>query len=149
MIIRKATVEDMEGDKNLSQLITDYADEAKNKDLPKQDPNFETYRVMEKMGVLHIFAAQSDDQVVGFITLLITPVPHYSQPIATSESFYVAPAHRKSGTGRKLLDAAEELAKEKGAAGLFISAPTGGRLEKAMPIMGYRPSNTVFFRSLS
>ena len=149
MIIRKVAVEDLQREPNLAALLSGYADEAKIADLPEHRPNWVSYANMERLGILHIFAAYAASELVGFISILSTVVPHYAERVASTESFYVHPDHRKGGTGRKLIAAAEECAKGTGAVALFVSAPHRGRLESVLPSFGFKRTNTVFFRSLA
>ena len=146
--IRKVTVAEIAFDAGFDGMLVEYSLEAKNKDLPPHKPNMAAYEQMERMGILHAFAAYSDGVMVGFVTLLITVMPHYDTRLATTESFFVADGHRKGGTAKKLLDAAEAYAKLDGVSSFFVSAPVGGRLAQALPMMGYRETNRVFFRSL-
>lgn len=146
--VRKVTVAEVAAAANLQALFDDYAAEAKNKDLPAHRPNIAAYAGMEKAGLMHVFAAYHGEALVGFLTLLVTVMPHYGIPMATTESFFVAGDYRKGGTGQKLLDSAEAYAKLIGANAMFVSAPVGGRLSEALPMMGYRETNRIFFRSL-
>lgn len=149
MIVRKVTVEDLQREPNLAQLLAGYAEEAKISELPEHHPNWVSYENMERLGILHIFGAYASNELVGFISILSTVVPHYAERVATTESFYVDPAHRKGGTGRKLMEAAEDCAKGTGAVALFVSAPYRGRLESVLPSFGFRRTNSVFYRSLT
>jgi GNAT superfamily N-acetyltransferase len=80
--------------------------------------------------------------------MLVSLLPHYSALAATTESWFVSAAARKGGTGKRLMDAAEAKARELGAVGFLISAPTGGSLERAAPMLGYRETNRVYFKAL-
>ena len=102
--------------------------------------------MLEMHGVIHAFAALKDGELVGFITVLATPLPHYGIPVAVSESFFVAAEHRKGGAGLRLLSAAEKKAKELGSPGLLVCAPFDGRLFEVLPRCGYRETNRVFFK---
>ncbi len=109
------------------------------------------YLRMERSGFASIVAATVDGELVGFITVIVTPNPHYSGgKLAVSESFFVGKAHRKSGAGQLLRKKAEEIAKRKGALGLFMSAPLGGKLARVLEKdRNYRETNRVFFRSFA
>jgi GNAT superfamily N-acetyltransferase len=88
--------------------------------------------------------------MVGFLVLLVSVVPHFGVTIATTESFFVARAARKSGAGLMLRNEAERIARGIGAVGLFISAPVGSRLAEVMgKTKGWRETNRVFFRGLA
>jgi GNAT superfamily N-acetyltransferase len=117
--------------------------------MPQIDPHLPMYRQLEAAGVLHAFGAFSGDELVGFLLMIVSPVPHYSAVVANTESFFVKDGHRKGGTGVRLLKMAEEHAKNLGAVGVFVSAPSGGRLSRAMPLLGFRETNRVFFRKLT
>jgi GNAT superfamily N-acetyltransferase len=146
--VRKVTVAEVAFAPNLPALLDAYAAEAKNKDLPPHRPNMAAYEQMERIGLLHAFGAYNGDDLVGLLTMLVTVIPHYDARMATVESFYVADDYRKGGTGQRLLDAAEAYAKLEGVLSFFVSAPIGGRLAQALPMLGYRETNRVFFRSL-
>lgn len=147
--IRKITVDEYYAEPNIAELWELYAEESHTKGLPPHNPQRQMYQAMENMAMLHTWGAYDDGKLVGFIALLVNVVPHYGAMIGTLESFFVHRYYRKGGTASKLLRAAEAKAKELGAVGLFVSAPAGGKLEKAMPMFGYRHTNTVFFRELT
>jgi GNAT superfamily N-acetyltransferase len=87
--------------------------------------------------------------VIGFLTLICIPLPHYSVPVAVSESFFVASVHRATGAGLALIREAERIARGLGALGLLISAPAEGRLAAVLDAKpDYRPTNRVFFKGL-
>lgn len=147
--IRKVTIEQHFAEPNIAELWELYAEESKIKGLPPHNPQRQMYEAMENMGILHIWGAYDDGKLVGFVVLLVNIVPHYSVAMSTLESFFVHRYYRKGGTGSKLLQAAEAKAKELGAFCMLVSAPTGGRLEKAMPMFGYRHTNTTFMKELT
>lgn len=147
--IRKITVARYYSEPNIAELWELYAEEAKIKGLPPHNPQRQMYEAMENMSILHTWGAYDDDRMVGFVALLVNMVPHYGLPIGTLESFFVHRYYRKGGTAIKLLQAAEAKAKELGAFAMSVSAPTGGKLEKAMPMWGYRHTNTTFLKALT
>lgn len=149
-MIRKMSVDDMQAEPNLAALLDAYADEACIEGMPRYNAQMDYYRNLESVDVLHVFGAFSADELVGFICLLVTMVPHYAAMIATTESFFVAPEHRHTGAGIKLLRAAEEHAATMGAAAMFVSAPKDGKLAAVMDVMpSYRETNRVFFREIA
>lgn len=138
----------MEHTPNLADLLAEYAQESALDALGSANPQFETYRQMQAMGVAHVLAAFQDEALVGFLVLLVSVVPHFGKPIASTESYFVAQASRKTGAGLKLLHEAEQIARQLGAVGFFVSAPTGSRLAQVLPGVGYRETNRLFFRGL-
>lgn len=131
------------------QLAAEYEAESLIDGMPSPMPDWEHYERLEAAGQVYAFGAAIDGALVGFIGLLVSKVPRYAQPLATSESFFVASAHRKGGAGMKLLRAAEEKARELGCAGLLVSAPSGGRLAEVLPRSGYSKASEVYFRGFA
>lgn len=147
--IRPCLYSEMESQPNFIELVAEYARESSITDLPEHKPHGEMYRAMERVGVMQVLCAFQGDLMVGFAILLVTVLPHYSVPAATMESLFVGAAYRNTGAGLKLLHAAEEAARVKGAVGLLVSAPKGGQLAEVMSrLRSYRETNRVFFRAL-
>lgn len=131
------------------QLAAEYERESLIDGMPSPLPDFDHYERLEAAGQLFPFGAAVNSALVGFLGLLVVQVPRYRQPIATTESFFVASVHRKGGAGLKLLRAAEAKARELGATKLLVSAPSGGRLAEVLPRVGYRETSRVFARSFA
>lgn len=148
-VIRKCSVSEIEGDPACAAMIEEYAAESKIEGMPPINTQWETYRAMESMGLLHAFCATVDGKMVGYISLLVTVLPRYGVPIAVSESYFVAKEHRKTGAGLKLLAAAEEKARELGAAVILVSAPVGGDLAKVLPHKDYVAGDIVFLKKVA
>jgi GNAT superfamily N-acetyltransferase len=133
---------------NSWQLLGEYAAECSIPQIGMICPQREMYAAMEGSGLLHSFGAFQSGELVGFATLLIYVLPHYGRKIATPESIFVAKGHR-AGTGRELMNAVEEYAKEQGCRAVLYSAPAGGQLEQLLDISNsYHRTNAVFCRSL-
>lgn len=132
------------------ELLDAYALESAIDGLPRPSPDVDAYRMMESTGAAVLLAAMDGDVLIGFISLLVYRNPHYSALLAVAESYFVAPAARSTGAGLALREAAERLATERGAVGLLISAPAGGRLARVMErAAGYRETNRAFFKRLA
>jgi GNAT superfamily N-acetyltransferase len=146
-----ATVAEIEAAPTIAALFAEYADESLVKGLPAPAAKWGVYRSLEAGGLLFPYTAtlggERAGELVGFITVLVSLLPRYSQPLAVAESFFVARAHRKTGAGVRLLRAAEAKARALGAPGLLVSAPFGGRLFEVLPRLGYAETNRIFFRS--
>lgn len=147
--VKLFSIADFEAAPNLAELLTEYAEESALGELGEANPQFSTYKQMEAMGVARMIAAFQGDTLVGFIVLLVSVVPHFGKPVASTESFFVARAARKTGAGLKLLHEAEQIARESGAVGFFVSAPTGSKLADVLDnLKPYRETNRLFFRGL-
>lgn len=130
-------------------LCAEYARESANADLAGRAPDQQAYAALQAAGVAHFLGVFRGAELVGFACLLVTPVPHFEgRLIGTTESLFVAAAHRPGGAGIALLRAAEALARDLGATGLYVSSPAEGRLARVLPGAGYRETNRVFYRGL-
>ena len=149
LIVSPSSVYGIMGADEFPALVAEYAAESALAGLPPPDAKMPLYSQLEQMGRLHAFSAVVGNELVGFISLLVSPLPHYDGiPVAIGESFFVAAEHRKSGAGLRLLRAAEEKARELGCPGILISTPAGSRLFEILPHCGYTESHVVYFKGL-
>lgn len=148
LTIRYCTIDEIEHAPNIGAIVAEYVEESHNPELPSPDVQWEHYKALESSDLLVPIGAWMGDELVGFVTMLASKMPHHGKTLAITESFFVAKAHRKGGAGLKLLRAAEHHAKGIGSPCLLVSAPHGGALEAVMPKLGYRHANTMFVRSL-
>lgn len=146
--IKRCALADIEAAPNLPALLDEYGAESSIDGLGAQNMQGEAYRMLESSGLLHIVGAWAGEELAGFISVLVSVLPHYGKTVCVSESYFVASAHRKTGAGLLLLKEAERIGEEHGAAGVMLSAPTGGRLASVLSSKGYRQTNQVFFKPL-
>lgn len=147
--VRRVTVAELDEAPELSALVDEHAAESAMPELGKPAPQRATYYALEKAGVLFPLAAFDGDRLVGFALPIVAPPPHYGVPAATLESLFVAAADRKSGAGLDLLAAAKDLARERGARALFVSAQVGSVLDAVLRSSSARHSNNVYVFGLT
>lgn len=133
---------------NREDLLLAYAHESGMHEIGQPNGQLDIYLALEAAGVLHTLCAFHDGQMIGFMVLIVSVLPHYGKKTATTESYFVALEHRKTGAGIGLLREAEALAKDLGAAALLVSAPTGSRLDVVMQRQGFRHTNQVYAKGL-
>lgn len=131
------------------EMFEEYAAESAIKGLGPANPQREIYQQLEDKGVLFFYGAYADGKLVGFVAVLLSVLPHFGKPVATLESFFVMAEHRASRAGLSLLRQAERFAAEKGAMGMMVSAPVGGRLDRILSGLDYELTNHSFFKVLS
>ena len=131
-------------------LLAEYAVESSIAEIGPVNPSREIYAMLEEKGALQCFIARRDEQIVGFGTVLVSIVPHYSRKVATIESLFVPSACRRMGIGGMLMREIEHFARESGCEGILYSAPAGGKLERVLDThKSYQRTNSVFYRSLN
>lgn len=146
--VSQCSVKDIVEADNIAALLDEYAEECAIAGLPHPKARIDLYYQLEASGVFYVAAAKLDDRLIGFITAIVPILPHYGVGVAVSESFFVAREARHTGAGMRLLDIAERHALSKGACGILVSAPFGGRLAEILPRKGYVEASRVFFRKL-
>lgn len=147
--VAPSTVADVTNSPNFPALAAAYAAESQIKGLPAATTDMRGYQNLETAGFLHVFAAHRNGELIGFLSLLVAPHPRYSVSLATTESYFVAREHRNTGAGLRLLSAAKVKARELGAPGLLVSAPSNGSLAEVLPRLGFVETNRVFFQCLA
>jgi len=150
-VIRAITVTEAFDAPVFAALCDEYREESlRNPDMLGATPDRAGYQALYDAGVLHPLGVFVGTELVGLCAVLISPVLHFGgRVIASTETLFVAQAHRAGGAGGALLRAAERVAFEAGANGLYVTAPSGGRLERLLPRAGYHETNRVFFRRLA
>lgn len=145
-IIRPATVAEIMDAPEFPALVAEYAAESKIPGMPPPGIVLETYRRLEHLGSVHAFGAFHMKQLVGFISVLVTPPLHYDDSIATIGSWFVTRSARGSGAGWKLLVLAEDAAHAHGAPGLAGSVPKDSPLGEFLERAGYVATSTVYYK---
>lgn len=146
LTVEKIAIAGLFGAPEFPALLAEYALLATIDGMPAPAPQLATYQHLEDLGILHTFSAVSDGVLVGFIVLMASPLPKYPVVTVTTESFFVAAAHRKTGAGLKLLRAAEQFARHVGSPVVIVSAPSEGDLVNVLPRVGYRENSRIFYK---
>jgi GNAT superfamily N-acetyltransferase len=134
---------------NWPVLLAAYGAECSIPEIGEIAPQAAMYAQMEASGIFQAFAAYEREELIGFASDLVFPLPHYGQTIANAESIFLSPAHRNSHAGNGLMNALEDYAKEKNCQVISYSARTGSQFERLLSLLKpYQRTNSVFMRSL-
>jgi len=137
VIVRPATPEDAE---RLASMLTDEGYPAGASDLASR---LERYAALGSQ----VIVAEAGGEVAGFVTLLVLPRFEVDDLFARITSLVVDAGVRERGIGRLLMQAAEEWAKEAGAAWLEVTAghhrPDARRLFESL---GFDPGVAAYLR---
>jgi len=101
-----------------------------------------------------ILVAEDDGQVIGFITVLGRVLPtlpdEYPKEYAKITELIVHEPYRGRGTGRKLIAAAEDFARQSGVSSIRLEASAGNaRGRQFYTGAGYRELVVEFFKKIS
>jgi len=143
--ITVATLFKQEIENNLFSL---YEQESIVSEAPKANPNIELYQTLEDNKILTISGLYQQDELLGFCMISYAHLTHSHSTIAIVDSFFVHPDFRKYGMGKKLLNHAEEIAKQNGAVIISMTSPIESRLSKVAESFGYKTTNLIHSKKL-
>ena len=139
------------GAPNWPELLVEYAAECSLPELGPVNPQAGLYEGLERSGGFQAFGAFDDARLVGFVTVLEYPLPHYGgKKIAATESLFLARAYRNQGIWPRMMAVVKGFAKSRGCATVQCTAPVGSRFARLMELnrTQYRKSNVVYLWSL-
>ena len=111
-------------DPMFDDLVEEYRIESSIEGMGHANWNKEIYAQLDKVGIMHLFAAHgSAGNLVGFMVVLLTVVPHYGALTATTESLFVGSRYRDGGAGLLLIKEADRFSKYRRGIGLLVIAP--------------------------
>ena len=95
-----------------------------------------------------ILVAETEGVLVGMIGLLL--VPHFimGRMVGTEIVWWVEPSARSTGAGRRLLRAAEDWSRVRGAQRMQFGAFRDARLERLYRALGYEPCEVIYEKDL-
>lgn len=98
----------------------------------------------------HIFVAEEGKKIIGFASFSVRMVVRYSKPIAELDELYVVPEYRKTGVGRKLMEAVLKTANELDCHRLFVESQYKHIIaHKFYEILGFKNYGYHFIKDLS
>jgi GNAT superfamily N-acetyltransferase len=112
-------------------------------------PDAAAYARLHDAGVLFALVAMEGDEVAGYCTVIVSP--HLHNPtikVAASDALFVLPDARRSLTAGRLIRAAEDEARERGADRFTWNTRAGSGLAEMFRAHGYAPADEVVMRAL-
>ena len=146
--VRPCLYSELQASSGFSELVAEYAAESAIPGMPAPNTDHATYILWSEAGASQWFGAWDGEYVIGLLNLIVGPLPHYSQIVATTESYFVLADCRDTGAGDLLRQEAERHAVACGAVGLLMSAPAGGKLDRVLSLSRAQCASHVYFRAL-
>lgn len=107
-----------------------------NKDVIKLDPDFDTYDVFARNGMLHMVIARRAGEIVGYHVSIVRPHLHYRTSLsAFTDVYYISPEYRTGRTPLRLFQFTEKSLKARGVQKMFTGTKVfldAGRLFEHM-----------------
>ena len=146
MEIREVSCDVIFNDSAFAKAAEEYASESGNPFIGSvANPNREGYRFIEDAGMWRCCAAYEADKLVGFVAVMALQHFHYGVLVASIETLWLSPEHRKGPAGLRLIREAKLIAKDMGAVALYASAPSASRLAVLLDRIATKTDEVFFF----
>jgi GNAT superfamily N-acetyltransferase len=118
---------------------------ARNKDVIKLNPNYDTYKTLQDLGMLHIVTARDEGRLIGYAITLITPNLHYSDHLfAVNDILFISKKYRGGRTGYRMFKYMEKCYRERGVSVVHIHSKLAHDFAKLMDHLGYSEIEKVY-----
>lgn len=137
-------------EKDIKPLIQDHWEEiALNKSAIKLNPDWDAYHNLEDNGILKVFTARFDGELIGYFVVLIRNHIHYKDHVfAANDVLFLKQEYRKGLTGAKLMKFAEKCLKEDGVSVLVVNTKRHKPFDKLLEWLGYSHVENVYSKYL-
>jgi GNAT superfamily N-acetyltransferase len=122
---------------------------ALNKDTIKLNPDWDAYADLEDAGILKIFTARFDGNLIGYFVVFVRSHIHYKDNLfAYNDILYLDKDYRKGFTGAKLMKFAEKCLKEDGVSVLVVNTKRHKPFDVLLSWLGYRHIENIYSKVL-
>lgn len=111
------------------------------------NPSADAYQKVVDCNAMFVIAAFDGDDVIGYCTMIISPHLHNTDVIvASNDALFVAKPYRNGMTSGRLIKAAEDEAKRRGANRVLWHTRAGTSFAAMLERRGYQPSDIVVMK---
>lgn len=111
------------------------------------NPDWEQYALLDSAGILHIFTARDNGNLVGYLVMMLSKSIHHKDHLfATTDVIYVKPEYRKTHTGADLIKFSESHCKENGASLMTLNMKVEFPFDRLMTTMGFNLLERVYHK---
>jgi len=122
---------------------------ALNQGKIKLNPNWEEYAKLDELGILKIFTARNEGELVGYFVLTISKSIHYQDHLfAVNDVIFVLPDSRAGATGAKLIQYAEKYCKDAGVSTLTLNTKVHIPFDSLLIKLGFGLIERVYSKYL-
>lgn len=122
---------------------------ALNKDTIKLNPDWDAYADLEDAGVLKIFTARLDGQLIGYFVVFVKEHLHYKDHLfAYNDILFLTKEYRKGFTGAKLMKFAEKCLKEDGVSVVIVNTKRHKPFDVLLNWLGYKHIENIYSKVL-
>jgi GNAT superfamily N-acetyltransferase len=122
---------------------------ALNQGKIKLNPNWKEYANLDVAGILRIFTARDDGELVGYFVLMVSQSIHYQDHLfANNDVLFVLPDSRAGATGYKLIKFAEDHCREAGVSLMMINTKVHIPFDSLMIGMGFDLIERIYSKFL-
>ncbi len=131
-------------------MFSNHWDEvATSKNLFILDPDYERYRKFIEANSMVIVTARDDDNLIGYISLILYRHLHYRQVLVSLEDIhYMDPEYRKRGLGSGMIKKAEDVLRGRGVKFATMRTKVHADHGDLLKELGYSPMETVYGKEL-
>lgn len=113
------------------------------------DPDVDAYQRMFDLGIVFAVGAFHEGEIIGYCTVCVVPHAHNPAVLcASNDALYVDPEYRNGTAAPRLIKAAEEEAKQRGASRFTWHCRAGTPLAETLARHGYTPVDIVVMKGL-
>lgn len=113
------------------------------------DPDYARYARMAEMGMLKLITCRKDDEMIGYVLMIIGPMLHYKTCIAAHEDiYYLKKEHRSGRIGVKLFQFVEDEMKKLGVDRIIMGTKVYSDNSKLFEYLGYHFYEKLFTKEI-
>ena len=100
-------------------------------------PSYDRYVQYERAGCLFMCIARDQGEMVGYSIMYIMPSMHTQKIIASEDTYFLLPSHRKGRNALRLLKFAEDECVKRGAVEVIMTAKLTNNAGRILELRGY------------
>jgi GNAT superfamily N-acetyltransferase len=122
---------------------------ARDQEIIKLDPDWDSYFAMENMGQFHGMVARCEGKMIGYHISFIRPHLHYRKSLsAIVDIYFILPEYRKGRVGVELFKEVEKSWKARGVQKAFTGTKVFHDMSKLFERLGWRFTEKLYTKVL-